>query len=152
MPYICRDCKLYYGHPLRWCPGCGKELKQQKYNEAEDSKLLRQRNEGWRFEGDKNLFEYYLNGKLVEGEPGVELIAAAREKYPKIFEELKMPVIEDKIGEGGFMTFHKMGGNWESDQHNRKWTIKFYIRDQLDIYIRNPYIRYRLKGSDLKID
>ena len=26
--WICHDCKVYSGHPIVWCPSCGKKLQK----------------------------------------------------------------------------------------------------------------------------
>jgi len=142
MAHICYDCKLGYGHPLFWCPGCGRSMTKVK---NVDWQNLRKNN--WKLEGE-DVIEYYLDGKLIEENYVLKpLYDQLLLDHPWVYKVTDIKEYNVKDGFGILpKPFNKI--KVESD---RIITLYLEIENQIKIYFDKPYIRYRLAGSNLPI-
>lgn len=108
IPYICRNCKLLYGHQLVWCPGCPNKLEHfSDYKEAEEAVGYRlgsaTRSEyekaGWTSEGWIQ-YNYYLNEYKLQynGKYMTETIKEVRELISKEMPDLNPELINFRRG------------------------------------------------------
>ena len=140
MAYVCYDCKLGYGHPLVWCPGCGRKMiKVKDYNWNE----LRQKN--WKLEGDKNLYEYFIDGiRLDDGKDShYELVQAVIKANPWIcdlFPDIKN--YTEKSPTPIFLKWIRGDRDVSIYFQNKEFTVRF----------DKPRLTFRLKGSNLDIN
>lgn len=149
MPYVCYECKLWYGHPLTWCPGCGKKMLKVKdtLNQFQEA-----RKNGWKSEGDRDLYEYYLDGELITKEMLRDsnydrykcLYKAVYDKYPLLFQQFGITDYSNSI-------INKNNLNWIHG--DRTINLKIVSDDKkVQINFERPRITFRLVGSDLPIE
>jgi hypothetical protein len=137
MAHVCYDCKFGYGHPLSWCPGCGRRMTKVKQVEWQN---LRDNN--WKLEGDKDLYEYFLDGQPVQDWPYDKLILTVKDKYPDIW---KLFDLTD------FQTRQPTPKNLKY-MHGERNCYIYLDNGDLTFYFKKPRLTYRLKGSNLPID
>lgn len=135
MPSVCFDCKLYYGHTLKWCPGCAKELGYLTWEFCRENGVnwdSLKDNKGWKMECQKDLYEVYLNGEFQ-----FKTHSISYNSRPMIMSRFNLDSIE-------YLYF-------DYDEKNR--TLKPFIRKPKceREYIPNCVISYRLTGSDLPV-
>lgn len=64
--YICEDCKIVYGHPQQYCPGCPKLLKMVDCFTSSELESLFEQN--WRGED----LEFIYNGQIYYSSTNIE--------------------------------------------------------------------------------
>lgn len=58
---VCPDCKILYGHPIRWCPACPKEMEKWELRSDEVEALRK----SFRLEGDIK-YEYIYRQQIFK--------------------------------------------------------------------------------------
>jgi len=138
MAHICYECKLGYGHALYWCPGCGRRM--IKVKQVEWDKL---RENNWKLEGDKDLFEYFIDG--VSLAPNLDrydtLVDTIINKYPEVWKLFNINYKPKGPTPIGLKWVH---GERSCYVHLDNGILSFYFK--------KPVLTWRLKGSNLSIN
>lgn len=129
---VCIDCKFLQGHPLTYCPGCGKRLVKMDLTSTETTAM---REQNWRIEGMKDIYEYFYNGQLIDWSFNRSdwfdtLLGFLYDVYPWA------TTLDKKI--------------FKSSWGDRTVNL-YYTTPELSISFYKPKIWWRLKGSTLPI-
>ncbi len=144
MAHVCYDCTLWYGHPLSWCPGCGRKMIKVKTSSDDFKKA---KNAGWKYEG-LDLYEHYLDGKLIDSHLRYNILYhRALELYSGAFELFGLSA-QSMPKDKPSMTPDTVCWN-----HGDRY-IKMYLekKGKMRFTIESPFITFRLKGSNLPIE
>lgn len=151
MAYLCKDCKIGFGHPLLWCPNCGKEMVRDKtYN---STYWKEKKAEGWRLEGNLE-YEFFIKGEKIGGWALKHLYLTFKEDFPEEWSKWGIPDsfrCEDYSEVFELYRTHKVSLKLIENSKSRVFYLQLKNKQEQKVY-HNPYCRFRVLGSNLPVD